>query len=371
MQERFGVSLGEDPSLNQRALQLVEMAKIELEQVESIPLNLDFLLLDKVPPKSQWVLTRQHMEEVLTPIVERCAEPMERALKDAGISPDEVHAVVLVGGPTRMGVIRRFLAKKFGNKLYTAIDPMLCVSHGAAIQGAMLEGELKQALLLDVIPISLGIESEGGIFTQLIPRNATIPTKRNRIFTTVVNNQPGVSIQIFQGERAMAGDNVALGRFDLKDLPLVPRGVPQIEVTFEVDANGILHVSAEDLVTGEKQAMTIEAPLKMSSTEVERLLREARRAEGDDRSRKELAEAVNEARFVSYTISGYLEKYNGQIRPDLRDLLVQGKEDLEKALLCRETGELKKIHCDVIQTFSKTIQTMQVGSRIGTSAQKD
>ncbi|MCX8190506.1 MAG: molecular chaperone DnaK [Candidatus Diapherotrites archaeon] len=324
--EKEGIDLRNDSVAMQRIREASEKAKIELSTVLETEINLPYITSDDKGPKHlNLKLTRARLEKLIEPIVNRCLAPIEQALKDAKLKKDDIDKIVLVGGPTRMPIIKEFLEKHVGKKLERGVDPMECVAIGAAIQGAILAGEIKDLVLLDVTPLTLGIETLGNIMTPLIPRNTTIPTKKSQIFTTASDFQNAVTIHILQGERPMAKDNISLGQFNLVGIPPAPRGVPQIEVTFDIDASGILHVSAKDLATGKEQKMTISAPTKLSEREVEEMVKKAKEFEEEDRKKREEAELRNNADALIYTTEKTLA--------DLGDkLTAKQKEKIEKAL---------------------------------------
>lgn len=324
--EKEGIELRNDSVAMQRIREASEKAKIELSTVLETEINLPYITSDDKGPKHLVLkLTRAKLEKLIEPIVNRCLGPIEQALKDAKLTKDDIDKIILVGGPTRMPIIKEFLEKNVGKKLERGVDPMECVAIGAAIQGAILAGEIKDLVLLDVTPLTLGIETLGNIMTPLIPRNTTIPTKKSQIFTTATDFQNAVTIHVLQGERPMAKDNISLGQFNLVGIPPAPRGVPQIEVTFDIDASGILHVSAKDLATGKEQKMTISAPTKLSEKEVEEMVKKAKEFEEEDRKKKEEAELRNNADALIYTTEKTLS--------DLGDKLTEKqKEKIEKAL---------------------------------------
>ncbi len=340
--KEHGIDLRKDRVANQRLRDAAEKAKIELSTTLTTEINQPFITADASGPKHlTMTLTRAKLEEVIRPVIDRCRAPMEQALSDTKLTKDDIKRIILVGGPTRMPIVQKFVEDYIGKKVERGVDPMECVAMGAAIQAGVLAGEVKDILLLDVTPLTLGIETLGHVMTKLIDRNTTVPTRKSQIFSTAADNQTTVEIHVLQGERAMAYDNVTLGRFNLIGIPPAPRGIPQIEVTFDIDANGILHVTAKDMGTGKEQKMTITAPLKMSSDEIDRKIKDAEKYAEEDRKRKEKIELTNQADTLIYTTEKTLKELGDKVSGDQKQKVEKAIEDMREAMKSEDAGRIK------------------------------
>jgi molecular chaperone DnaK len=371
-----GVDLMVDDQAVQRLREAAEKAKIELSTTLTTDINLPFITATAEGPKHlTTTLTRAKLEELVDPIIKRCSGSVEQAISDAKMSKSDIDKIILVGGPTRMPVVQKFVEDLIGKPVERGIDPMECVAMGAAIQGGVLAGEIKDLVLLDVTPLSLGIETLGNVATKLIERNTTIPTKKSQIFSTAADSQTSVDIHVLQGERPLAHDNTTLGRFQLVGIPPAPRGIPQIEVTFDIDANGIMNVSAKDMGTGKEQAITITASTKLSQDEIDQKVKEAEMHAEEDKKKQEEIQVRNDADSMIYTSEKTLEELGDKVDKDqkekiealvkeLRELI--GGDDI--AAIKAKNDELTKV---VQEVGAKIYQEAQQAQQAQQQAQQD
>ncbi len=352
-QQENGIDLRKDRNAYIRLKDAAEKAKIELSTSLSTEVNLPYITSGADGPKHLLIsITRADLENLVRPIIERARKPIEEALKGAKISASDISKVILVGGPTRMPIVKKFVEDIMGKKVESGVDPMECVAIGASIQGAVLAGEVKGIVLLDVTPLTLSIETLGGVATPLIPANTTIPTKKSQIFSTAADNQTAVEIVVVQGERPLAKDNTSLGRFMLDGIPPAPRGVPQIEVTFDIDSNGILNVTAKDLATNKQRGITITSSTKLSKEEINRMKEEAKKYAEEDKKKKEEIETINNAEALAYSTEKTINDYGDKIPQDVKDNINGKLKDLKEAIEKKDTALIK----DRMDTLTKEIQ---------------
>ena len=360
-----GIDLKTDKNAYIRLKDAAEKAKIELSSTLSTEINLPYITATNTGPKHlQYTLSRSEFDNLIAPIVQRAMKPLETALEGAKLKKEDLSKILLVGGPTRIPYVRKFVEDFFGKKVEGGVDPMECVAIGAALQGAVITGDIKDIVLLDVTPLTLGLETLGGVATPLIPANTTIPTRKSQVFTTASDMQTAVTIHVVQGERPMAADNVSLGMFNLVGIPPAPRGIPQIEVTFDIDVNGILNVSAVDKGTNKKQGITISATNKLSKEEIEKMKQQAEKYAEEDRKKKEVAEAVNASETLAYTVEKTISDAGDKLDKDTKEKLTATVKTLRDAINEKNLDKMKELQ----EKLSKEVQ--EVGSKIYEEAAK-
>ena len=369
-----GIDLSSDKMAMQRLKEAAEKAKIELSQMQQTQINLPFITADATGPKHLDItLTRAKFEELIHDLVESTRIPVENALKDAGLTANDVHKVLLVGGSTRVPCVQEMVKKITGKEPDKGINPDECVAIGAAIQGGVLSGDVKDLVLLDVTPLSLGIETYGGVFTKLIERNTTIPTKKSQVFSTAADGQTSVEVHVLQGEREMAADNKTLGRFQLTGIAPAPRGVPQIEVTFDIDANGIVHVSAKDMATGNEQQVSITASTNLTDEEIDKAVKDAEAHSAEDKKRKEEIEARNNAESLVYNCQKTLDELGDKISAEEKNKAKAEIDKVNKALEGKDVDEIKKATDSLTQVFYSISEKLyaQNASKAGANGQNE
>ncbi len=355
-----GVDLRQDKMALQRLRDAAEKAKIELSGVTTTEINQPFITMDATGPKHlALTLTRAKLESLTSDLVQRTKEPCLKAMKDAGISPTDIHDVILVGGMSRMPAVQEMVKEIFGKEPHQGVNPDEVVALGAAIQGGVLGGDVKDVLLLDVIPLTLGIETLGGVLTPLVERNTTIPTSKKQVFSTAADNQPAVTIRVLQGERKMANDNKEVGRFDLTDIPPAARGVPQIEVSFDVDADGIMNVSAKDMQSGKEQKIRIESKSGLSDVEIEKMVKDAEIHAEEDKQKKEAVDLKNEADALVFRAEKSLTDFKDKVPKEVAAEIQSKVDACKEALKTEDAEKIKAAKTDLEQSIQKIGEAMQ------------
>ncbi len=364
----YAVDLASDRMALQRLKEAAENAKKELSSAQSTEINLPFITADAQGPKHlNYTLTRAKFEQLVDDLVQRTVEPCESALKDAGLKAEDIDEVILVGGSTRIPAVQRVVKDLFKRDPHKGVNPDEVVAVGAAIQAGVLSGDVNDVLLLDVTPLSLGIETLGGVFTKLIERNTTIPTRKSQVFSTAEDNQSAVTVHVLQGEREMASQNRTLGRFELTGIPPAPRGVPQIEVSFDIDSNGIVHVSAKDLGTGKEQRIRIESSSGLDEQEIERMVREAEQHAAEDQAARKRAETMNEADSLAYSTENSLREHGDKLAPEDRSAIENALSELKSAIERQNVDEVERAAEALKQQSHKLAEHLYEGAQGGTS----
>jgi molecular chaperone DnaK len=354
-----GIDLSKDPMALQRLKEAAEKAKMELSGTQQTDINLPFITADQSGPKHlNYSLTRAKFEQLVDDLIQRTIPPMQQALKDAGMKPEEIDEVILVGGSTRIPKVQQVVKDFFKKEPHKGVNPDEVVAIGAAIQGAVLTGEQKDVLLLDVNPLSLGIETLGGVTTVLIPRNTTIPTKKSEVFSTAEDNQTTVEIHVLQGERELASGNKTIGKFQLTGIPPAPRGMPQVEVTFDIDANGILHVTAKDKATGKEQKIRIEASSGLSENDIQKMVKDAEQHADEDKNRREEIDTRNRLDSLTYEVEKNAKEWSDKLSADLKSRLEGAVERARKALRADDLGEIRSAQEELSRTYSEAGQSL-------------